>query len=127
MSLLDKFFGNGAIRNKRGEYTGRIEHVSEHDARIYDTKNNYVGRIESYGDDVKLFDKSGYVTSVGTRYGESDYIDTYSYTGGESKRYKDVGDYSVSSDILSNDYEYGSIYMSDDSEEDNSSDVDSFW
>lgn len=119
MSILNKFFGNGEVRNKYGEYAGRIEHRSENVAHVYDEYGHYNGRIESYGDNVTIYDENGIMVEGGTHYGSSNNLDTYSFVGGSSKRYSDFGEKSESSSAGS--YEYGSIYRSDDDDED------SFW
>lgn len=110
MSILGKFFGKGEARGKYGAYAGRIEHRSDNVAYVYDEWGNFNGRIESYGNNVTIFDKNGNMVEGGGYNEGSNKLDTYSYTGGSMKRYNDVGDTSVSYDNSG----YSSSYVSED-------------
>lgn len=125
MSLLKKFFGEGQIRSKFGGYEGRVEHYSDNLAYVYDKKGECTGRIVSYGNDVTVYNNNGDVTEVGTMYGYSERLETYSFEDNSSRRYEDNGNYSVSSSSSS--YSFGSVYLSDDDDDDSDSDNDSFW
>lgn len=68
MGLLDKFFGDGSINNKYGGKVGSIEHLDDSHALIHDENYNVVGRIESYGDEVRVYDSNYNLKSVGKYY-----------------------------------------------------------
>lgn len=75
MGLLDKFFGDGNINDRYGKKVGNIEHIDNNHALIHDENYNVVGRIESYGDEVRVYDSSYNLQSVGNYYGDANRLE----------------------------------------------------
>ena len=119
MGLLDKYFGSGKINDKYGRIVGYIEHVNDNSALIHDENYRVVGRIETYGNEVRIYDSSYNLKSRGSYYEDSNKLDIKDLCGNitssieehngvvsQTERYNVVpGYYYSSSDCCSNDFQ----------------------
>lgn len=75
MSILDKFFGDGNVTDRYGMKVGSIEHLDNNSALIHDEAFNVVGRIEAYGDEVRVYDSSYNLKSIGNYYDDANRLE----------------------------------------------------
>ena len=75
MNLLDKYFGSGKINDRYGRVVGYIEHVSDSRALIHDEKYSVVGSIETYGNEVRMYDAEYNLKSRGSYYEDLNRLD----------------------------------------------------
>ena len=90
MGLLDKFFGEGLI-SKNGKINGRIEHMTDDLAWIYDERGNKTGEIRTDDNIVRRYDNYGNLVSSGSYYDGDEYVNMQDCNTGRVTRVEDHG------------------------------------